>query len=320
MKNFYLIPIFFLLFSVTVSITGKASQVFTDELGRKVTLEKNPERIVSLAPNVTEILFALGLGDKIVGVTNFCNFPEEAKSKEKVGMLLNPSLEKIISLKPDLIIWNTEGENKQTFLKLSELGLKIFIISPQRIETIFDSIINIGNICGKNKNAEELVAGMKKKLNFLKKQLNGVKKTKVLFLLDLKPLISVSKNSFHGELIEFAKGENIENSSPDRYPKISMEEIVNKEPEVIIVSNHREDFKKLFNEFKNNPAVKATPAYRNNRIFEIESDLADRLSPRIVDGLERLARIIHPEVWKGKQVLNQAWKGFLTFVRSPFRG
>src|SRR3989338_616547 len=298
MKNFYLIPIFFLLFSVTVSITGKASQVFTDELGRKVTLEKNPERIVSLAPNVTEILFALGLGDKIVGVTNFCNFPEEAKSKEKVGMLLNPSLEKIISLKPDLIIWNTEGENKQTFLKLSELGLKIFIISPQRIETIFDSIINIGNICGKNKNAEELVAGMKKKLNFLKKQLNGVKKTKVLFLLDLKPLISVSKNSFHGELIEFAKGENIDNSSPDRYPKISMEEIVNKEPEVIIVSNHREDFKKLFNGFKNNPAVKATPAYRNNRIFEIESDLADRLSPRIVDGLDKLARIIHPEAWK----------------------
>jgi len=297
-KRFFLISAFLFLVHILSPFPAEASQVFTDELGRTITLEKVPERIVSLAPNVTEILFSLGLGDKVVGVTNFCNFPEEAKLKEKVGMLLNPNLEKIVSLKPDLIIWNTEGENKQTFIRLSELGLKIFIISPRSMESLFNSILNIGNICGRRMVAEELINIMKKKLNSIKERLQGVRKIKVLFLLDLKPLISVNRSSFHGELINFAEGENIEELSSDRYPRISWEEIVKKEPEVIIISNHREDFKKLFIEFKNNPAVKATPAYKHNRIFEIESDLIDRLSPRIVDGLERLSRIIHPEVWR----------------------
>lgn len=298
MKNFLLISVFLLLSSLMLFTTAEVSQIFTDELGRKVTLEKAPERIISLAPNITEILFSLGLGNRIVGVTNFCNFPAEAKSKEKVGMLLNPNLEKIISLKPDLIIWNTEGENKQIFMRLSELGLKIYIISPRTVEALFNSIINIGNICNRKKIAEEIVLSMKKKLSDIKEHIKGLPRNKVLFLLDFNPLISVSKKSFHGELIEFLNGENIENSSSDRYPKISMEEIVKKEPEVIIVSNHREDFKQLFYEFKNNPVIKTTPAYKHNRILAIEADLIDRMSPRIVYGLDKLAKLIHPEAWR----------------------
>ena len=296
--KFILITAILLLMCLVAPLQGKSVQIFTDELGRKVILEKTPERIVSLAPNVTEILFSLGLGDRIVGVTNFCNFPEEAKSKEKVGMLINPNIEKIISLKPDLIIWNTEGENKQIFTRLSELGLKIYIISPRTIEALFNSIINIGNICNRKKSAEEIVLSMKKKLDSIKEHIKELPRNKVLFLLDLNPLISVNKNSFHGELIEFSKGENIESSSPERYPKISMEEVIKKEPEVIIVSNHREDFKQLFKEFKDNPVIKATPAYKHNRILAIEADLIDRMSPRIVDGLEGLARLIHPEAWE----------------------
>ena len=295
-KNILITAVLFLICLITPS-GGETAQVFKDELGRAVTLEKAPQRIVSLAPNVTEILFALGLGDKVVGVTNFCNYPEEAKQKEKVGMLLNPNIEKILTLKPDLVVWNTEGENKQTFIKLSKLGLKIFIISPRTIEALFNSIINVGNVCDKRKEAEDLVSSMKKRLSSIEEKLKGVKKVKVLFLLDLKPLISVSKNSFHGEMIEFAKGENIESSSPDRYPRISWEEVVKQRPDVIIVSNHREDFRKLFAEFKNNPAVRATPAFENNRVHEVKSDLVDRLAPRIIYGFEKLAKIIHPEAF-----------------------
>jgi len=298
MKKFILIAAGFLILSFITPSGGETAQTFTDELGRAVTLDKAPQRIVSLAPNVTEILFALGLGDRVVGVTNFCNYPEEAKQKEKVGMLLNPNLEKIITLKPDLVVWNTEGENKQTFIKLSRLGLKIFIISPRTIETLFNSIINIGNICDRKKEAEALVSSMKMRLSSVEEKLKEVKKVKVLFLLDMKPLISVSRNSFHGELIGLAKGDNIENFSPDRYPRISLEEIVKQRPDVIIVSNHREDFKKLFAEFKNSPAVRATPAYEHNRVYEVKSDLVDRLSPRIVDGFEKLVKVIHPEIGK----------------------
>ena len=295
-KNILITAVLFLICLITPS-GGETAQVFKDELGRAVTLEKAPQRIVSLAPNVTEILFALGLGDKVVGVTNFCNYPEEAKQKEKVGMLLNPNIEKILTLKPDLIVWNTEGENKQTFIKLSKLGLKIFIIGPRTIEALFNSIINVGNVCDKRKEAEDLVLSMKKRLSSIEEKLKGVKKVKVLFLLDLKPLISVSKNSFHGEMIEFAKGENIESSSPDRYPRISWEEVVKQRPDVIIVSNHREDFRKLFAEFKNSPAVRATPAFENNRVYEVKSDLVDRLAPRIIYGFENLVKIIHPEAF-----------------------
>lgn len=289
-----LLLLFFLLsFHTSAGDSGH----FKDGLGRDVYVPSPPSRIVSLAPNITEILFALGLDDRIVGVTNYCNYPSEAIQKEKVGMLLNPDIEKILSLSPDLVIWVSEGANEDTYEKLERVKATLFIVLPSNLEALFKSILFIGEVCRVKEKADALVSDMKERLEKIKKA-SSAEPVDTLFLLDIDPPVSASSASFDGEILSIAGGKNVIGESLVRYPRIGWEDIVKFSPQVIIIAKHNEEIFRHLGEFKKRPAIMATPAYKNGRIFLVNGDIVSRMGPRIIDAIEIFAQTIHPEVFK----------------------
>ncbi len=264
----------------------------------KTKVDPEPMRIISMAPSLTETLFALGLGSRVVGVTNFCNYPPEAREKEKIGGFINPNLEKIVSLKPDLILATLDGNKKGVIDKLKELGLSVNVINPRNIEEILGSITQIGELTYRHKRAEELVSSMKRRIGKVVKSVKGLSRPPVLFIYGEDPLITAGPGTFANDLIKLAGGRNISEDSWIPYPKYNLEEILIKKPERIFISSMEVTEKapsKVIERWKKWPAI---PAITKERVFLINGDLIDRPGPRIIEGLEILARRIHPEAFK----------------------
>jgi len=268
-------------------------RVYIDEAGRKVNVTPYPKRIVSLAPSITETLFALGLDKEIVGVTMFCNYPEAVRSKPKVGGFINISLERVVSLSPDLIIGTSDGNRRETVLQFERIGLPVYIVNPVSLEDIFKMVLDIGRITGKEDTAKKLIFNLRRRVESVVLKTIRAKKPRVFFLLSTDPMITVSRDTLHDKLITLAGGVNVAGRDTIKYPRYSIEEVMVKQPDVIIITSmKREDnfvLRNKWNKWKNIPAV------RNNRIYTIDTDLITRSSPRIVDGLEELVKIIHPE-------------------------
>lgn len=270
---------------------------FVDEVGRKVSLEGKPQRIVSVAPNVTEILFSLGLGTRVVGVSTYCQFPPEAQKKEKIGGYINPSLEKIIALRPDLVIGAAEGDLKNFVDRLAGLGISVYIINPENVSGVIRSIENIGAVTFTVRGAQQMARTMRVEIETLRKRIQGRPHPRVLHVLSLDPLISAGKGTFVDDLIRLAGGQNIAEKATARYPRFSMEEIIRQDPQIIILSSMRSQDpmaaeRKWWHRWENISAV------RLGRIYVLDADLIHRPSPRIVKGLEKMARVIHPEAFK----------------------
>jgi iron complex transport system substrate-binding protein len=279
-----------LLFSSKVN-----AEVYVDEMGRQVNIPHCPERIVSLAPNITETLFSLGLDKKIVGVTMFSDYPEAAVSKPKVGSFINVSLEKIVSLSPDLIISTANGNKKETVKQMEIIGLPVYVINPESFDEIFETVLNIGRITGRGKEAKTLVDKLQKRVNSVVSLTKDLKKPRVFFQIGINPIVTVGKSTLHNKLIELTGGVNVFSNVTIKYPRCSMEDVIAGKPDIIIVSSMKRggDFLRIRNEWKK---WKNIPAVKDDRIHIVESDLIDHSSPRIVDGLEEIARIIHPEI------------------------
>ncbi len=294
MKKFFAILLFALLFG----IEGRATAAtFTDEAGRKVEVKGPPQRIVSVAPSVTEILFALGLGDRVAGVSVYCQFPPEALKKEKIGGYINPSLEKIVALKPDLVIGIAEGDLKSFVDKLAGLKIPVYIANPQNVSEVLTSIQKIGEVTFSSPSARKIVAGMKERIQEIQGRVRGRPLFRVLHILNFDPLISAGKGTFVDDLIRLAGGRNLAEKAQGRYPRFSMEEVLAQDPEVILLASMKSqdpmtEQRQWWERWKTVSAVK------DNRIYVLDSDLIHRPSPRVVDGLEQVARAIHPEVFK----------------------
>jgi iron complex transport system substrate-binding protein len=273
--------------------------LYIDETGRDVNIPPSPKRIVSLAPSITETLFALGLDEEIVGVTTFSDYPEAAKSKPRVGSFVNISLERVVSLNPDLIIGTADGNKKETIEQLERIGFPVYMINPASLEEIFEMILDIGSITGKDNMATGLVRTLRKRVSTVVSQTTSLKKPKVFFQIGIDPIVTVGRDTLHNKLIELGGGINISGGQTAKYPRYSIEEIIVRKPEIIIVSSMKrgEDFDRIRNTWKR---WKNIPAVKNNRIYILDTDLTDHPSHRIVDGLEAMARIIHPEVSFGK--------------------
>lgn len=267
-------------------------RTFTDGLGRKISIKPNPQRIISLAPSVTEILFALGLGDRIAGVTSYCDFPEEARSKEKIGDTLHPNLERIIALKPDLVIISTASQLEELMRRLDQLGVPVYVTNPRTVGETVASIQNIGEATGAGSRGAEIAADLRQRIDAVEMRIKGLPKPRVLYLLQTDPLITAGRNTFINDLIKLAGGESISRDEAADYPQFSRETVIARAPEVIVApTSHGQDFVReedLRRDFS------ATPAVRTNRIIKVNSDWVDRPGPRIVDGLEQLARGLHP--------------------------
>jgi iron complex transport system substrate-binding protein len=261
-----------------------------DDLGRKIELQNPPERIVSLAPSITETLFFLGLGDKVVGVTKYCNYPPEAQSKTIIGGVIDPNYEIILSLKPDIVMMTVEGNTKESFNKLSDLGLKIFVTNPRNFEGVFKTILDIGKICKVETRAKFLVDSLRAELEKIKKINSGKYKPKVFVLLSLNPLMTAGKNTFINEIIENAGGINIGKNSKQNYPIFNREEILKLNPDIIILTESKIGKDELLNLF---PEWKHINAIKENKIFKIDPDILLRPSPRVVLATKIIAQLIN---------------------------
>jgi iron complex transport system substrate-binding protein len=271
------------------------ARLVTDDLGRQVIIKQSPQRIISLAPGITETLYAMNLADKIVGVTSFCNWPAAAKQKQRIGGFINPSIEKIISLQPDLIIATADGNRKETIEQLERVGLAVYVTNPSSTQGILNGILRIGEITSEEKAAKSLVARLQKRLNNINKQTQGKIKPRVFFQIGLDPVITTGRGTLINEAIELAGGVNIAGNDTARYPRYSAESLMAGAPDIILFAPMANDkefaaVKKFWQKFGEIPAVK------QNRIYPIETDLISRASPRIIDAIEKMAVIFHPEL------------------------
>jgi len=279
------------------TVSYSTSLRFIDEVGREVVFPHPPQRIVSLAPNITEILFYLGLDEEIVGVSIHCNFPEKAKSKVRVGSYISLDFERITFLKPDLVIATGAGNTRDMVDRLGKLGFPTYVIFPKNFNDILKSIDHLGQVVGREKEAMGIILGIKQRRQRVIELTKGLSRPKVFLQIGEAPIVTVGKGSFADDLIHLAGGENIAGKEKEMYPRLGMEEILKRSPEVILISsmNPKGDYQRVLQEWSR---WKMIPAAKNGRVHLIDSDLIDRPSPRIIDGLEKIARILHPERFK----------------------
>jgi len=252
--------------------------------------KKTPERIISTAPSNTEILFALGLGDKVVGVTTYCNYPPEAPEKEKIGGFSTVDIEKIISLNPDMVLASSKTGD-ENIKKLEDKGITVLIVEPKNIDEILKAIELIGNVTGKENEAKSLTENMLKRINKVKENSKNLKeKPKVMYVVWHEPLMSAGKNTFANDIIEIAGGENIYSDMEIQYPTISLESVIDRNPDIIIASvGHGDAGNLTYNYVMNEPRLKDVNAVKNKRVYEIDADIMNRPGPRISDALEQFA-------------------------------
>jgi len=253
-----------------------------------------PKRIVSLAPSMTEILYALGLGDNIVGVTTFCDYPEEAKKKPKIGGMSNPSLEAVISLKPDIVVLTTDGNPKEFEERLVSLKIKTFVFQARRLSELPQGLRELGRALGieerADKLAQEIEDGIEKeKKSSLFSRPSSIKR-KVLFIVWPEPLIVAGPGTVIDDAVTLLGHENIAATATTDYPKYSLEEVIRQAPDVLFIG------KSMGNDMR--PVSKGllkrlstVPAVKNGKVFFV-SDKLFRLGPRVVKGIEELAECL----------------------------
>jgi cobalamin transport system substrate-binding protein len=272
-----------------------APRTFVDDLGRKIYLSKPPTRVVSLAPSITETLFAIGLGERVVGVTQFCDYPPEARAKPKVGYM-HPNVESIVALQPDLVLAPREFIRADVLGKLEQLKIAAFILDAKTVEDIPAHIQTIGRMLDHSGPANQAAMALRQHLAELRTKIEALPRPRVLYVLNSQPLITVGPGSFLHHLIELAGGANVAARAKAPYPRLNMEEVIKEDPELIVfpgggVEGIPEPERQLWQRWTTISAV------RHRRFHEVPSDLLNRPGPRIVQGLERLARIIHLEAF-----------------------
>jgi iron complex transport system substrate-binding protein len=267
-----------------------------DMLGREVALAAPPARIVSLVPSVTEILYALNAEDMLVGVTDFCDFPAAARRKPSVGGMVAPSLEALAALRPDLVIATTEGTREDTVTQLTRLGIPVYLVAVHRVAEVKALVVRLGGLTGRQPAAAAVVAQLDQRIDAVTKAVGSRDRPRVLYVLWPEPLIVPGRGTIVTELIQLAGGRSLTADEPDSWPRYSLEAAVAGRPEVILLANHgagtgaiaEEKWRRL----GDLPAVKA------GRLRSVNGDLLHRYGPRVADGLEQLARAIHPEAFR----------------------
>lgn len=260
------------------------------------------QRIISTSPGVTEILFALGVGDQVVGVTDFCDYPEAAKKIPKIGGLLNANYETMIALKPGLIIHQPDSRKIETFAK--QLGIQSLSTSMLSIDQILDSIKSIGAATHSEEAADRLVRRMKEKIDFHRKRLAGIPRKSTLLLLgisadSMQDIYGVGPNAYLGELLELSGGENILAASRAQYPKVSKEFIIHESPEVIIeagparILTEKASIKRKRG-WERFPTIRAV---KTGSIHFIAADYVLIPGPRLVNIIDDFVKAVHPEAF-----------------------
>jgi len=270
---------------------------FKDALGREISVPAPPRRLIALAPNLTEILYALGLGDRVVGVTNHCNYPPEASLKPKVGSYIHLNVEQIISLSPDLVLGTMDGNERYVLDLLEQANIKVFFVNPRDVRQAIETISTVAIVCGLPEKARQISGHLTLRLNRVLETTRTVKRPLVFLQINIQPIMTVNRNTVHHDIIHLAGGDNMTADEPVTYPRISLEEVIRRKPEVILISSmeRKGRFEKARQDWLQWTSI---PAVQNGRVHLIDSDLIDRPSPRLVDGLEIMAKLLHPGAFK----------------------
>lgn len=272
----------------------------TDQLGRLVRLEKAPQRIVSLAPSNTEILFALGLGEQVVGVTDYDDYPPEAQAREKIGGFSTPDIEKVVALSPDLILAAAIHE-KEVIPGLEARNLTVMALAPKTVDQVLEAITLVGKVTGKEEAAAQLVGNLSQRIEAVRNLVAGIpspEKPRVLYIIWHEPLFTAGQGTWHDQLITLAGGENIFHDLTG-YPTVDLEAVLERNPQVIIANSGRGEASSLPLQWAETESrLSETEARQQGRVYEIDANIVDRPGPRIVDGLEEMLRLLHPELLK----------------------
>lgn len=274
--------------------------VYRDALDREVVIHESPGRIIPLAPSLTEILYRLGLGSRVVGVTTHCNYPPEVLAKPKVGSYINLNVEQIVSLAPDLVIGTVDGNERAVVEIIEKAGIPIYVVNPRNVREAVLTIALLGELCGVEQEGRALAAQLKKRVDRVIHLTASREKPLVFLQINLQPIMTVNSRTIHHDLIRLSGGRNMTAEEPITYPRISMEEIIRRQPDIIIISSMERGgrFEKAREDWFKWTAI---PAVKTGRVKLIDSDLIDRPSPRVVEGLEKMAKLIHPGIeWKEK--------------------
>jgi ABC-type Fe3+-hydroxamate transport system, periplasmic component len=273
------------------------THVVADDLGRKITVPVDIKRVISLAPSVTEIIYAVSAGDRLVGDTTYCNYPEEAKAIQKVGDTLNPNMEVIVALKPDIVFVSGASQLENFTNTLDQNGIAVYVINPTNLDGVFDDMMRLGDLFGTADKTVNLVVTLSGRESFIRHSLllprvgDPVRVVSVFAQISKEPLFSIGKESFLNQVIESAGGQSVTKNVPSAFPKLSKETALALQPDAIILSDSS-DNQEPNEVFANSPAVK------NGRVFRINADILSRPGPRLIDALEQIAKDLHPEKFK----------------------
>jgi iron complex transport system substrate-binding protein len=287
-----------LLLSILLLPAAAGALTVTDQTGRRVTLDAPPRRIVSLVPSVTEIVFAIGAHERLAGVTDFCDYPPAARKKPSVGGMVSPSLETLVALRPDLVVATTAGNREETFAQLERLRIPVYVVNPAKVADVLDLIARLGELTGHPSAAGKLVTALESRVHAVAAQVAGLPRPRVLYVLWPEPLIVPGRGALVSELLTLAGADSVTADIAEPYPRFSLEAAVARAPEVIILARHGSGqgpmAREKWTRFSSLPAIKA------GRLYTADGNLLHRYGPRVVDGLEILARFVHPEAFRSR--------------------
>jgi cobalamin transport system substrate-binding protein len=265
-----------------------------DQTGRSLTLPAPPRRIVSLVPSVTEILFAIGAHEALAGVTDFCDFPPEAKRKPSVGGMISPSLEALIALKPDLVVATSSGNRAETFDQLKRLGLPVYLVDPSSVGDVLQLVAGLGELTGHRDAAATVTAELARRIKAVGLRVAGRARPRVLYVLWPDPLIVPGRGALVSEIITLAGGESVTADRGQGYPRMSLEAAVARAPEIIILASHGGGTPMARDRWNR---LESLPAVKSKRVYTADGNVMHRYGPRVVDGIETLAKLVHPEAF-----------------------
>jgi iron complex transport system substrate-binding protein len=293
-KTFFIPLVFFLADLVVMPCQGMSRAVI-DEMGQEIMLPDSPMRVLALAPNLTEIVFMLERGDRLVGATQYSNYPEEARRLPRVGSYVQLDLERIVALRPDLCIASKDGNPRQAIERLAGMNIPVYVVNPQKLEDIQQTVTAIGVLLNAVENAEALVHDMKERLNRIGVAVGKtVMRPRVFFQIDDAPMVSVGSGTFIDELISLAGGTNLA-AGQVAYPRFNWEVLLRRQPEVVVITSMAggRTAAQLQASWRKWPQI---PAVAADRLHVVEAELFDRATPRLIKGLEVLAALLHPEL------------------------
>lgn len=272
----------------------QAEKTIKDQMGRDVIVPDHPLRVISLAPSITEIVCSIGQCSSLIAVTRFSDYPPMVHDLPKVGSYIRLDLERIVRLSPDLCIAVKDGNPKDTVDRIMALGIPVFVVNPVDLESVVRAVTDIGHVLNEDKRSSGLARDLRQRMAHVKAYTDSLtSKPRVFFQIGVSPIVTIGKNTFLHELLERSGGINVARDALG-YPRYSVENVLHMNPDVIIITSmaRGEVFTTVKKQWNSWPYLSAV---KQDRVYIVDSDILDRPTPRLVDGLEMLTALLHPD-------------------------